>query len=107
MAAAAASRSKPAPATTSVSQYDSDDDDEEHQQLLSATAEGSDSEGASATAAQRQQGGCKEFARARMGLLLGLAGTLTFSLMTVCVRLVPLYGPPVSPFFIVFIRGLM
>ena len=36
---------------------------------------------------------------------MALAGTLTFSLMTVCVRLVPFFGPPVPVFFIVVIRG--
>lgn len=52
---------------------------------------------------RRQQAAA--FAKSRMGLLMALAGTLTFSIMTVCVRLVPYFGPPVPVFFIVVIRG--
>ena len=90
------------------------DGDDEKGQLL-PDAESADSSRSSSSsgafleckrlAASPRRGRAAAFARARLGLLAALAGTLTFSLMTVCVRLVPFFGPPVPAFFIVVVRG--
>ena len=82
---------------------DGDGEDSEQQQLLSPDERPSESGPAPSSPRQRAE----RFARARLGLLMGLAGTFTFSLMTVCVRMVPLFGPPVPVFFIVFVRGVI
>ena len=45
-------------------------------------------------------------AQARAGMLVALCGTFAFSLMTVCVRMLPLAGPePVPIFMIITVRG--
>jgi drug/metabolite transporter (DMT)-like permease len=84
-------------------------DDDEKGQLLPDAEKGSgggtllehDEEQRPLSPRQRAAG----FARARLGLLMALGGTLTFSLMTVSVRLIPFFGPPVPVFLIVIVRG--
>ena len=43
--------------------------------------------------------------RARAGMLVALCGTFAFSLMTVCVRMLPVVGEPVPIFMIISVRG--
>ena len=57
----------------------------------------------SADATRREQ--CLACGRARAGMLVALAGTFAFSLMTVSVRVLPLIGYPVPMFMIVTVRG--
>jgi drug/metabolite transporter (DMT)-like permease len=91
--------------TNEPPQNDGNEEDLETVQLLSRDADS----GAGAAAAVQQhsprRNAAAAFVKSRLGLLMALAGTLTFSLMTVCVRLVPRFGPPVPVFFIVVIRG--
>ena len=94
------------PAAARVEPPPNDDelgDKNETDQLLYNAERGSDPALPTALDSRRQK--IAAFVKPRLGLLLALAGTLTFSLMTVCVRLVPYFGPPVPAFFIVVIRG--
>lgn len=81
------------------------DEQDETVQLLSTGGADSDVAPVLATGKRSIRWKVAAFVNARLGLLMALAGTLTFSLMTVCVRLVPYFGPPVPVFFIVVVRG--
>jgi len=50
---------------------------------------------------------CPTCVQRRAGLLVAAAGAFTFSLMTVAVRALPLFGPPLPTFLVIVVRGIV
>lgn len=88
-------------------QLASDEEDDHHEDTEVVVLLKAEESSSSSSSSPSQQQRLHRAAGSRAGMLVALAGTFVFSLMTVCVRLLPYFGDPIPVFFVVIVRGVV